>query len=80
MADDRDTSSELSKIAKLNGDFRRNYGTFIGAMLYLRTVSAARRSPWLWAGLASFACSAALTWLDLANFALIALNNASFPA
>lgn len=63
VANDLDASSELSKIAKLNGHFRRNYGTFIGAILYLRTVGAARRSPWLWAGLASFACSAALTWL-----------------
>ncbi|WP_271597878.1 hypothetical protein [Bradyrhizobium sp. CCBAU 45384] len=63
MAKDVETSSELSKIAKLNGDFRRNYGTFIGAILYLRTVGAARRSPWFWAGLASFAWSAALSWL-----------------
>jgi len=36
MANDVDSSSELSKIAKLNGDFRRNYGTLIGAVLYLR--------------------------------------------
>lgn len=63
MADEVDTSSELSKLAKLNGDFRKNYGTFIGAFLYLRTISAGRRSPWFWAGLVSFACSAALTWL-----------------
>lgn len=63
MADEVDTSSELSKLAKLNGDFRKNYGTFIGAFLYLRTMSAARRNPWFWAGIASFACSAALTWL-----------------
>ncbi|MCK1482563.1 hypothetical protein IVB25_07430 [Bradyrhizobium sp. 193] len=63
MANDVDTSSELSKIAKLNGDFRRNYGTLIGAILYLRTVSAARRSPWLWASLISIAFSAVLSWL-----------------
>lgn len=63
MANDGDTSSELSKIAKLNGDFRKNYGMFIGAILYLRTIGAARRSPWLWAGIASFAFSAALNWL-----------------
>ena len=63
MANDVDTSSELSKIAKLNGDFRRNYGTLIGAVLYLRTVSAARRSPWLWAGLISIALSTVLSWL-----------------
>lgn len=30
MTDDANVSSELSKIAKLNGDFRRNYGTLLG--------------------------------------------------
>ncbi|MGY3038256.1 hypothetical protein ACVIIV_007426 [Bradyrhizobium sp. USDA 4354] len=25
--------SELAKIAKLNGDFKRNYGTLLGAFL-----------------------------------------------
>lgn len=63
MANDVDTSSELSEIAKLNGDFRRNYGTLVGAILYLRTVGAARRSAWLWAGLISIAYSTALSWL-----------------
>lgn len=63
MADEVDTSSELSKIAKLNGDFRKNYGTYLGAFLYLRSISAARGRPWLWAGPVSFAFSAALTWL-----------------
>lgn len=32
-----DTSSAQSKIAKLNGDFRRNYGTLLGAFLYMRS-------------------------------------------
>ncbi len=73
MANDVDTSSELSKIAKLNGDFRRNYGTLIGAILYLRTVSAARRSPWLWAGLISIAFSAGLSWLGRHGWFLPAL-------
>ena len=74
MANDVDTSSELSKIAKLNGDFRRNYGTLIGAILYLRTVAAARRSPWLWASLISIACSAALTYLGRYGWILPALQ------
>ncbi|WP_407122653.1 hypothetical protein [Bradyrhizobium sp. STM 3561] len=40
-------ASELSKIAKLNGDFRRNYGKLLGAFLYLRSIGAARRtSSW----------------------------------
>ena len=34
-----DQSSELVEISKLNGDFRKNYGKLIGALLYLRSVS-----------------------------------------
>lgn len=63
MAEETQASSELSKIVKLNGDFRRNYGTVIGAFLYLRSISAARGRSWFWAGLLSVACSAALAWL-----------------
>lgn len=63
MADEVETSSELSKIARLNGDFRRNYGTLLGAFLYLRSISAARGRSWFRAGLISVACSAALAWL-----------------
>lgn len=58
-----DPSSELSKIAKLNGDFRRNYGTLLGAFLYLRSISAARGRSWFWTGLISLACTAAMSWL-----------------
>lgn len=63
MADDVEVSSELSKIAKLNGDFRRNYGTLLGAFLYLRSISAVRGRSWFWAALLSVACSAALGWV-----------------
>ncbi len=42
MADEVETSCDLSKIAKLNGGFRRNYGTLLWAFLYLRSISAAR--------------------------------------
>jgi hypothetical protein len=55
-----ETSSELSKIAKLNGDFRRNYGTLLGAFLYLRSISAARGRSWFLAGLISLVFSAAM--------------------
>ena len=34
-----DQCSELVEISKLNGDFRRNYGKVLGAILYLRSVS-----------------------------------------
>jgi hypothetical protein len=60
---DVEPSSELSKIVRLNGDFRKNYGTFLGAFLYLRSISAARGRSWFWAGLASLVCSVALGWL-----------------
>ena len=63
MPDEVEVSSELSKIAKLNGDFRRNYGPLLGAFLYLRSISAARGRSWFWAGLLSVACSTALAWL-----------------
>lgn len=63
MSEQFDTSSELIKISKLNGSFRRNYGTFIGAFLYLRSISAARGRSFFWTDLISIACSAALAWL-----------------
>ncbi len=62
MAEQVESSSELSKLAKLNGDFRGNYGMLLGAFLYLRSISAARSRSWFWTGLVSVACSAALTW------------------
>lgn len=58
MAEDPQASSELSKIAKLNGDFRRNYGALLGAFLYLRSISAARGRSLIWSALISM-CSLA---------------------
>ncbi|MEH2535091.1 hypothetical protein V1277_005612 [Bradyrhizobium sp. AZCC 1588] len=57
-----DQYSELVEISKLNGDFRRNYGKVLGAILYLRSISAARGRSWFWTGLVSFACSFVLAW------------------
>jgi hypothetical protein len=68
MADEVEVSSELSKIAKLNGDFRKNYGTLLGAFLYLRSVSAARGRSWFWAACSfatSTSCSPALDEIEL---------------
>ncbi len=65
-----DTSSELIEISKLNGDFRKNYGKFIGAYLYLRSISAARGRSLFWACLISIACSVALAWLAKHGLAL----------
>jgi hypothetical protein len=63
VADGYETSSELSMIAKLNGDFRRNYGKLLGAFPYLRSISVERGRSWFLAGLVSLVCSAAMTWL-----------------
>lgn len=65
---DAEPSSDLSRIAKLNGDFRRNYGPLLGAFLYLRSISAARGRSWFWAGVASLFGSAALGWLGRHGF------------
>lgn len=71
MTEEFQASPELSKIAKLNGDFRRNYGTLLGAFLYLRSVSAARGRSWLWGGLFSLVCSAVLGWLSKHGLSLL---------
>jgi hypothetical protein len=55
--------SELVEISKLNGNFKRNYGTFIGAYLYLRSIRAVRGRSLFWPSLISIACSAAVAWL-----------------
>ncbi len=53
---DRDvTHSDLVEIAKQNGDFRKNYGVIVGAILYLRSINAARpRLFWWQAVMASY--------------------------
>jgi hypothetical protein len=54
--------SELVEISKLNGDFKKNYGSLIGGYLYLRSIHAARGRSFFWTGLISIAWSAALAW------------------
>jgi hypothetical protein len=56
-------STELVEISKLNGDFKRNYGRLVGAFLYLRSISAARRRPVFWSVVSCAATSAAIVWL-----------------
>ena len=63
MAKRVEISSEVSKIARLNGEFRRNYGTLLGAFLYLRSISVGSGRSWLCCGLFSLACSCVLGWL-----------------
>ena len=62
MSERFDTPTELVEISRLNGSFRRNYGTLIGAYLYLRSISAARERPFVWPGLILAVASALLAW------------------
>lgn len=56
--------SDLVEIIRRNGDFRRNYGTFLGAFLYLRSLNAARGRTFTWAGVVLALCAAALPWIS----------------
>ncbi len=64
MATEIEASSDLLKIAKLNGDFKRNYGILLGAFLYLRSIGAARGRSWFWSGLLFGVFSLGLSWLE----------------
>ncbi len=55
--------SDLVEIVKRNGDFQKNYGTIVGAYLYLRSLSAARRRSLFRSGLLLIA-AAGLAWLQ----------------
>jgi hypothetical protein len=63
MSHQSEPFSEIVEIAKHNGDFRKNYGKFLGAYLYLRSINASRGRSLFWTGLISIVCSAALAWL-----------------
>ncbi|MCP4620655.1 MAG: hypothetical protein GY844_29970 [Bradyrhizobium sp.] len=63
MADRSRQYSDLVEIAKRNGDFKRNYGTLIGAFLYLRSLSAARGRSLAGAGAIFGLIVATLPWL-----------------
>ena len=60
--------SEILEIAKRNGDFRRNYGTIIGAFLYLRSISAVKGKSSFWTGLLFAGFSAGLAWIARQNW------------
>jgi hypothetical protein len=44
MSDRDATHSDLVEIAKQNGDFRKNYGVIVGAILYLRSIKCCSAS------------------------------------
>jgi hypothetical protein len=54
---------ELVEISKLNGDFKRNYGKLIGALIYVYSISVARGRSLLWSSLLLALVSAGVTWL-----------------
>ena len=56
--------SDLVAISKLNGEFRKNYGTLVGAYLYLRTINAASRAR-LGCGWILAALSTAFSWVRI---------------
>jgi hypothetical protein len=63
MSDPDVTRSDLVEIAKRNGDFRKNYGLIVGAILYLGSINAARPRLFSWQTLtASFAVVWGLWW------------------
>jgi hypothetical protein len=51
MSDREAIHSDLVEIAKRNGDFRKNYGLIVGAILYLRSVNAVRPRLFWWQAL-----------------------------
>jgi hypothetical protein len=56
--------SELVAIARLNGDFQKNFGRLIGAFLYLRSITAASGRLPFWSGLLVAALSVILAWIE----------------
>jgi hypothetical protein len=62
MSDREVTHSDLVEIAKRNGDFRKNYGLLVGAILYLRSIHAARPRLFLWQALMAAVAGALGFW------------------
>ena len=56
------THSDLMEIAKRNGDFRKKLGVIVGAILYLRSISAARPRLFWWQALLAALTAALGFW------------------
>ena len=52
------------EIAKRSGEFRRHYGPWLGAFLYLRSMSAARPRSFWWSGLIVTVATGAIALLQ----------------
>jgi hypothetical protein len=62
MARRSDPPSDLVEISRLNGEFKKNYGTLLGAYLYLRSVQAAGGRSYFWSGLIVAVLTGLLSW------------------
>lgn len=62
MANRSDTRTDLVAIARLNGEFKQNYGTLLGAFLYLRSLRAASGRSYIWSGLIVAVITGLLSW------------------
>ena len=62
MAHRTDPPSDLVEISGLNGEFKKNYGTLLGAYLYLRSMRAAGGRSYFWSGLIVASITGVLGW------------------
>ena len=56
-------ASDLVEIARQNGEFRKNYGPWLGALLYWLSIKATRPRSFLWQGLVAVAIGAVGLWI-----------------
>jgi hypothetical protein len=66
MSDQDGKYSDLVEIAKRNGDFRDNYGPWLGALLYWLSIKATRPRSFLWTGLIAAGTVVGGLWLKYA--------------
>lgn len=66
MSDQELRNENLIEVLKRNGDFSKNYGPVLGALLYWLSMKAARpRSVW-WKGLFALTIGVVGLWIKLA--------------
>lgn len=51
MSDQVDRNANLIEVVKRNGDFSKNYGPWVGALLYWLSMKAAKPRSFWWSGL-----------------------------
>jgi hypothetical protein len=60
--------SDLVEIARQNGDFRKNYGPWLGAFLYWLSIKATRPRSFWWNGLLVTLATGAIALLQKFNW------------